>query len=51
MLGEIDAAALAETCALIAEVKTTLSDEALLQLIRLLDTIRCDRNFIAFWLL
>lgn len=41
VLGEIDAAALAESCALIAEVKTTLTDEALTQLTRLMKTVRC----------
>ena len=41
VLGEIDAAALAESCALIAEVKTTLTDEALPQLTRLLKIVRC----------
>lgn len=40
-VGEIDAAALAESCALIAEVKPTLTDEALTQLTRLMKTVRC----------
>ena len=40
VLGEIDAAALAGDCAVLAEVKWTLTDGAVPQLARLLDTVR-----------